>query len=194
MTKFNDLPSDDNSYLFDPKILKDINWENATCTFKNNISIANPGDSLVMRPLRDDDFHQDYLELLGQLTKVGKIEEETFFKRFEEMKECCGTYYIIVIEDLKNNRIIGTSSLIIEHKFIHTAGQRGRIEDVVVDNEFRGKQLGKLLVQALVLVAKKLGVYKISLECKIHNIPFYELFGFKKDEQSFMIQRFEEMY
>lgn len=192
MTKFNDLPSNTGCYLFDPNILKKIEWQSVACNFKNNISINNPGDSLLVRPLRDDDIHLDYLSLLSQLTKVGKVEEKSFYKRFEHMKECHGTYYIVVIEDLNSNRIIGTSSLVIEQKFIHTAGCRGRIEDVVVNDEYRGKQLGKLLVQTLVLIAKSLGVYKVSLECKIENMPFYELFGFKKDEQVFMVQRFEE--
>lgn len=55
-----------------------------------------------------------------------------------------GDYYVTVIEDGRSNRIIGSSTLITECKFIHECGLRGRLEDVVVNNTYRGKQLGKL--------------------------------------------------
>lgn len=93
------------------------------------------------------------------------------------MKKNAGTYYIIVIEDTENNKIVATGSLVLEKKFIHSCGQvrlncsylfstkkicnislhllpklliyvfklqRGRIEDIVVDSNYRGKQFGKM--------------------------------------------------
>ena len=55
-----------------------------------------------------------------------------------------GGYYITVIEDTRTKSIIGASSLITEFKIIHNCSLRGRLEDVVVNNTYRGKQLGKL--------------------------------------------------
>lgn len=55
-----------------------------------------------------------------------------------------GDYYITVIEDTRYDKIIGSSTLVIERKFIHGCSIRGRLEDVVVDDTYRGKQLGKL--------------------------------------------------
>lgn len=55
-----------------------------------------------------------------------------------------GGYYVAVIEDLRNKRIIGAATLVTEFKFIHGCGLRARLEDVVVNNTYRGKQLGKL--------------------------------------------------
>jgi glucosamine-phosphate N-acetyltransferase len=52
------------------------------------------------------------------------------------------TYYVCVIE--RNARIVATASLVLEWKFIHSAGFRGRIEDVVVDESDRGKRLGNV--------------------------------------------------
>lgn len=80
----------------------------------------------------------------------------------------------------------------IELKFIHGAGCRGRIEDVVCDKAKRGLGFAKSLNETLVSLAKKLGVYKLSLECKDDLIPFYEKFGYKKDEgNNFLVQRFD---
>lgn len=67
----------------------------------------------------------------------------SFTDRFAEMR-ANGDYYITVIEDTRYNKIIGSASLVIERKFIHGCGIRGRLEDVVVDDTYRGKQLGKL--------------------------------------------------
>lgn len=60
------------------------------------------------------------------------------------MKAARNTYFVVVVEDLNTTRIVGATTLLIEQKFIHDAGLRGRIEDVVVDNGYRSKQLGKL--------------------------------------------------
>lgn len=62
---------------------------------------------------------------------------------FREMQRA-GGYYVTVIEDSRGDKIIGSSTLITEYKFIHECGLRARLEDVVVNNTYRGKQLGKL--------------------------------------------------
>lgn len=81
--------------------------------------------------------------------------------------------------------------MVLELKFIHDCGSRGRIEDVVVDKEFRGKSFGKLLNNVLVEMAKHFGVYKLSLECKDKLVPFYKQFGYEPDcGNNFLVQRF----
>nr|XP_033776624.1 glucosamine 6-phosphate N-acetyltransferase-like [Geotrypetes seraphini] len=109
--------------------------------------------------------------------------------KFDHMKKT-GDYYITVVEDTYLGQIVATGTLIIEHKFIHACSKRGRIEEVVVSDECRGKQLGKLLVSALTLLSKKLDCYKITLECKPQNVAFYEKFGYSSSEETYMQKRF----
>lgn len=45
-----------------------------------------------------------------------------FSEKFEAMKRCPNTYYVTVIEDTRNRRIIGAATLFVEHKFIHGCG------------------------------------------------------------------------
>ena len=54
----------------------------------------------------------------------------------------------------------------------------GRIEDVVVNGKYRGKQLGQLLVETLILLSESVGCVETSLECKDHLIKFYARYGF----------------
>ncbi|CAI2354412.1 unnamed protein product [Caenorhabditis sp. 36 PRJEB53466] len=147
-----------------------------------------PAD-LKVRPLAIDDFSKGYLELLAQLTSVGNLDKEAFEKQFEAMKKSVPNYHIVVIEDRATEKVVGSATLVIEMKFIHEAGSRGRVEDVVVDKEKRGQKLGAVLLKTLVSLGKSLGVYKLSLECKPELLPFYSQFGFE-DDCNFMTQRF----
>ncbi|XP_075223035.1 glucosamine 6-phosphate N-acetyltransferase isoform X2 [Lycorma delicatula] len=146
-----------------------------------NLSPSNPGPGLKVRPLKTSDYETGFLELLSQLTVVGEIEEEKFLERFSTMELCPNSYYITVIEDTIINKVIGTGTLIVEQKFIHNCAVRGRIEDIVISDEYRGRQLGKLLIATLTLLGEELKCYKVSLECKDSMVPYYTSLGFRNE-------------
>lgn len=175
--------------LFDSKLLEDLDIAN----FVGSKNLTNLQKCFKVRPLCQSDYEKGYIDLLSQLTKVGDISFEQFSARFNAMKSCPNTYYVIVIEDLMKGHVIGTATLVIEQKFIHNASSRGRIEDVVVSNEYRGKQLGKLLLDILVCQSKKFGCYKVSLECKTQLLSYYSQFGFNKEkDNNYMVLRYTD--
>ena len=137
-------------------------------------------EGCVIRSLRSGDYDRGFLQLLAQLTEVGNISKEQFLNRFHLMKNA-GSYHIIVIEDTSSGKIIATATLVIEQKFIHNCALRGRLEDVVVNNKYRGKHLGKLVINVILQLALYLRCYKLSLDCKDNLIPFYESLGFKRE-------------
>ena len=175
-----------NETLFDSQIFKNIDLKNDLVNkyddvklFKNDdgMYFFDLGDNLVLRSLKIDDFERDYLKLLEQLTVVGDdVNKEKFEDRFSKMKSCLNSYYILVVHDLKTNKIVGSTTLVNEQKFIRHASSRGRIEDVVVDDKYRGKKLGKLLLDFAVVLSKVIGCYKVSLECKDGLKKFYQQF------------------
>lgn len=67
--------------------------------------------------MRTGDYDRGYLELLSQLTEVGKVTREQFLNRFYQMK-ATGDYFVTVIVDKRYNRIIGSATLVVERKFI----------------------------------------------------------------------------
>uniref|UniRef100_A0A0N5BXI4 Glucosamine 6-phosphate N-acetyltransferase n=1 Tax=Strongyloides papillosus TaxID=174720 RepID=A0A0N5BXI4_STREA len=153
-------------------------------------------EGFKLRPLHIKDYEKGYLELLEQLTTVGDVTEAEWIKRFNSMKAkddgIPQSYYIVVLEDLTTQKIVGSVTLVIEFKFIHHAGSRGRIEDVVTDKNYRGRHISQILNRTMVSLAKDIGVYKLSLECKDTLIGFYEKFGFKKDQgNNFLVQKFD---
>ncbi|XP_058149403.1 glucosamine 6-phosphate N-acetyltransferase isoform X3 [Dasypus novemcinctus] len=133
----------DETPMFDPSLLE-VDWSQNTATFSPAISPTHPGEGLVLRPLCTADLNRGFFKVLGQLTETGVVNPEQFMQSFEHMKKS-GDYYVTVVEDVTLGQIVATATLIIEHKFIHSCAKRGRVEDVVVSDECRGKQLGKLL-------------------------------------------------
>lgn len=180
-----------NDLIFYPFLLQSIFKQHSIDDNKLHGNIYD--EKYLIRPLSVSDDNHGYIELLSQLTECGKITHEEFKRRFYQMKQCLNTYYILVIEDLnRNKQVIGTATLVCEKKFIRQLATRGRIEDVVVDNRYRGQQLGKLLIELLTKLARdKCDCYKISLECKDELVKFYQQFGYAHEEkQNYLCQRF----
>ena len=62
------------------------------------------------------------------------------------------------------------------------------IEDIIVNNSYRGKQLGKILIASLVELARFLESRQVGLNCKDPMIKFYEGFGFHRDSEFMMLR------
>jgi len=179
--------------IFELALLEDLDLSNLKeVTFNPPIeNCLTPGPSLRLRPLQLGDFRKGFLQLLSQLTKVGDISEEQWRKRFLDMKRKCGTYFVMVVEDSLTGQVVGATTLVVEQKFIHGCNQVGRVEDVVVSDQYRGRQLGKFLVASALLLAHKLHCYKVTLNCTDKMIKFYNGIGFKCEDgdANFMVIR-----
>lgn len=119
-------------------------------------------EGYLARPLRRSDYHLGYLDVLRVLTTVGDISEAMWNERYDYLYKRNDEYYMIVICD-GTGKIVGTGSLIVERKFIHTLGLVGHIEDIAVAQDQQGKKLGLRIIQTLDYVAEKVGCYKVRL-------------------------------
>jgi glucosamine-phosphate N-acetyltransferase len=129
------------------------------------------------RILEKTDYNKQYLQLLNQLTIIepDNISRDAFYTFVDNLND---KHQIYVIEDTQLNIIIGTITILIEPKLIHTMGFVCHIEDVVVHKDFRGLKLCKLLINKATEIAKNNGCYKIILDCSDSNIAVYEKCGF----------------
>lgn len=134
---------------------------------------------LRIRKLEVDDYNKGFVELLGQLTSTGNITFNMFEERWMDVRKN-PDQAILVIENLKTNRIVAAGTLLIERKFIHEGGTCGHIEDIVVDTTQRGQNLGKRIVEKLRTVGEDAGCYKVILDCDEKLVGFYEKCGFQK--------------
>lgn len=91
----------------------------------------------------------------------------------------------------ENHQIIGMASLALIN--IPT-GKSGRIEDVVVDDKFRGQGIGTSLIKQLIAEAEKLHLKRIDLTSKPARIEanqMYQNIGFSKYETNVYRMKFE---
>jgi glucosamine-phosphate N-acetyltransferase len=82
---------------------------------------------------------------------------------------------IYVIED--SNKLIGTITAIIEHKFIHNLSTVCHVEDVIINPDYNKKGFGKMLVNKAIQFAKEQNCYKLILDCNGDILPFYTKCG-----------------
>ncbi len=137
---------------------------------------------LRIRPMFATDLRRGFLDALRALKPCDLTEEQAIHVFRQRMKQKIQTY-VALLED----RVVGTASLIIEPKFIHTGGVVGHIEDVAVLREAQHLGIGGLLVEHLLAVCRQVGCYKAILDCDEQVIPFYEKHGFSRWEQALRI-------
>lgn len=142
----------------------------------------------------DSKYDEEIKDLLVELQKhlsdidkegcnvVGENYREEYFKKtMNEIKENNGK--ILLYKE--NERIVGLVVGIVNNeemtRFDFEVPKRGRITELVVTKEFRGKHIGKELLESMRKYFKKIGCEKILIAVFGYNekaIKFYKENGF----------------
>ncbi len=130
----------------------------------------------IIRELRKEDIWNGFLTTLDSLRKASDIDRNKADEIFEKINS--NPDHIVVVAEL-DGKIVGSTTLLIEPKFIHKGGVVGHIEDVVIDKKFQGQKIGEKIMKYLLEFAKNRGCYKTILDCTDDVKPFYEKLGFK---------------
>ena len=133
---------------------------------------------IKIRDIVESDIDNGFLESLDSLRNASDLNKDT---AKEILKKIIGNPDQIIHVAEVDGKVVGSTTLLIEQKFIHKGGKVGHIEDVVVSKEFEGRGIGIKLVTSLLEVAKTRNCYKTILDCKNELIPFYERIGFKQE-------------
>jgi len=133
---------------------------------------------VIIREIVESDIEKGFLESLDNLRIASNLDKKIATDILKKI--ISNPNHIIHIAEY-NGKIVGSTTLLIEQKFIHEGGKVGHIEDVVVSKEFEGKSIGMLLVTSLLTKAQTMNCYKTILDCKDELIPFYERVGFKQE-------------
>jgi phosphinothricin acetyltransferase len=120
-------------------------------------------------------------------SQVIQIWKQSFSNKFDQE---INTKYIsdpnsITLVSVDNNTISGVASLHIINKLTRTLGL---IEDVAVNENYRGKGIGKKLVQKLIELASDKKCDKIVLNSSEKNSTFYKKIGFEKNQVQMIIR------
>jgi glucosamine-phosphate N-acetyltransferase len=129
----------------------------------------------IIRELKKEDLWNGFLTTLDSLRQTSDINKDKAEKIFENISS--NPNHIVAIAEL-DGKIVASTTLLIELKFIHAGGLVGHIEDVVVDKNFQGQKIGVKIIKYLLEIAKNRGCYKTILDCTDEVKPFYEKLGF----------------
>lgn len=139
-------------------------------------------DFVVRELVKEDlDNPKDFIETLSNLSEVGNLSSEEAQSLLKKINDQDIHVFIVVTED---GKIIGSTTLIVEQKFIHKGGIVGHIHDVATKKGFEGMGVGSAVMEKALEYAKERNCYKVILECKDSLIPFYGKFGFRRVENS----------
>lgn len=81
--------------------------------------------------------------------------------------------------DPNESEYVGYGAVYTQAKFTRGLSRMGVIEDVVINDKFRGKGYGKTIIACLKEVSVALGCYKCILYCEPALASFYESLDFK---------------
>ena len=126
--------------------------------------------------IEESDLEKGFLETLDFLRNASELDKNKAREILKKIKQNPNHIIHVATDDKK---IVGSTTLFIEQKFIHDGGLVGHIEDVVVRKDYEGQGIGMKLVISLLDIAKQRKCYKTILNCEDSLKPFYEKIGFK---------------
>ena len=131
---------------------------------------------LNIRKIRESDLQKGFLESLDSLRKASGMDRR---KARSILRNITSNRNHVIFVAEQDGVIVGSTTLLIEQKFIHEGGKVGHIEDVVVSKSAQGAGIGKKIVRFALRYAKSKGCYKTILDCDDKVKPFYKKMGFK---------------
>ncbi len=132
---------------------------------------------IKLKPIEDKYFTEIIilLQLISDFYPK-KTNYKSILKLFLNQKYVFGIVAIDSINNGNTEKVIGFGSLHLSRKI--RGGIIGFIEEIVVLENYRGRGIGKLIMQELIDNARNENCYKLVLECREEKRYFYEKLGF----------------
>ena len=142
---------------------------------------------VIIREIEYEDIDKGFLEVLENL--FSPYLDNTNAKNILRKIISNPLHKIFVAYDELNNKIVGTTTLFIEPKFINKGMQVGYIEDVSVRKGYEGLGIGsKLVTYATTYAISIEGCRKVLLYCSEKTKPFYEKLGYQLAKDTFVMK------
>jgi glucosamine-phosphate N-acetyltransferase len=133
-------------------------------------------ENIIMKEIENEDYYNGYMDLMYEFTNYKhNLSYDDFVLYLNKMNI---NTKIIVIYSKNEHKIIGSGTIFKINK-LHN-NPIGQIEDVIINNKFRGFGYGKLIINELINFGlNDFKCYKIILNCLDKNIQFYEKCNFQ---------------
>jgi glucosamine-phosphate N-acetyltransferase len=144
---------------------------------------------VIIREIKYEDIDKGFLALLENLVLPDISNKEHAKNILQKIKMNPLHKIFVAEEDDSNGKVVGTTTLLIEPKFINKGMQVGYIEDVSVRKEYEGLGIGsKLVTYATNYAISREGCRKVLLYCSEKTKPFYEKLGYQLAKDTFVMK------
>lgn len=115
-------------------------------------------------------YYNDITDLYNNFSKIDKnIITIDFVRNYYNNLERNHNIFFFILDE----KIVGIITLLIEQKLIHNGKSVGHIEDLVVLDLYRNKNIATKLIDYIIEYSKNNNCYKIILDCDIKLETFY---------------------
>ena len=151
-----------------------------------NREISNSYTKYEIREIKEEDIDNGgLLEVYRE--SFGQIRIATAKAILKEIKTNPLHKIFVAVTNDNHSWVIGTTTLLVEPKFIFGGGKVGHIEDVSVKMEYQRKGIGFKLVAHATNQAEIMGCVKTILDCSDENIAFYQKIGYSYQDNCMKI-------
>jgi len=123
----------------------------------------------------------------SQTEQRGSRSLDDYRRVFAEVSALPG-HELLVAED--EGKVVGTMVLLIVPNLSHNALPWALVENMVVDEKYRRRGIGRLLMEYAIAQAKKAGCYKVQLlsnKKRVEAHRFYRSMGFEASAHGFRL-------
>jgi len=139
--------------------------------------------------IKYEDIDKGFLAVLENLVPPDIDNNNEYAKNILQKIKMNSLHKIFVAKDDSNGKVVGTTTLLIEPKFINKGMQVGYIEDVSVRKGYEGLGIGSKLVTYATSYAISIeGCRKVLLYCSEKTKPFYEKLGYQLTKDTFVMK------
>jgi glucosamine-phosphate N-acetyltransferase len=143
--------------------------------------MSKPSLEYMIREIEENDIETGrLLEVLENLAPVGGLTMPAAKMILKEIRSnpLHKIFVAVTQEGRKRGLVIGTTTLLVEPKFIFGGGRVGHIEDVAVRAGYQRKGIGLKLVNYATEQAVAMRCVRTVLDCSDENVPFYKKIGY----------------
>ena len=143
---------------------------------------------VIIRQIEYNDIDKGFLEVLDNLLATN-IDSKEHAKEILKKIRSNPLHKIFVAEDYVSRKIVGTTTLLVEPKFINKGMRVGYIEDVSVRKGYEGLGIGSQLINHATADAISVeNCKKVLLYCSESTRAFYEKLGYKLMQDTFLMK------
>lgn len=143
--------------------------------------MSKPSLEYMIREIEENDIEAGrLLEVLENLAPVGGLTMPAAKMILKEIRSnpLHKIFVAVTQEGRERGLVIGTTTLLVEPKFIFGGGRVGHIEDVAVRAGYQRKGIGVKLVNYATEQAVAMRCVRTVLDCSDENVPFYKKIGY----------------